>query len=71
MLRDWKTNDDRSDLHQKAETAIKYARWISGEGIVIEVLVQIQKSDFWYSKNILVHVNSKFCQSQKVKNKNR
>ena len=28
----WKTNDDRNDLHQKAETAIKYARWVSVAG---------------------------------------
>ena len=68
MSRGWKTNDDRSDLHQKAETAIKYARWVSGAGIDIEILVQIQKFGFWNSKNVLVHVNSKFCQPQKVKN---
>ena len=64
MSLDWKTNDDRSDLHQKAETAIKYARWVSGAGIDVEVLVQIQKFDFWNSKNILVHFNSKFCHPQ-------
>ena len=71
MSRGWKTNDDRCDLHQKAETAIKYARRVSGAGIDMEVLVQIQKFDFWNSKNFLVHVNSKFCEPQKVKNKNR
>ena len=70
MSRGWKTNDDRSDPHQKAETAIKYARWVSGAGIDIEVLVHIQKFDFWNPKNILVHINLKFCQPQKVK-KNR
>ena len=67
----WKTNDDRSDQHQKAETAIKYARWVSGAGIDNEVLVHIQEFDFWNSKIILVHVISKFCQPEKVKNRDR
>ena len=50
----WKTNDNRTDLHQKAEVAIKYARWVPGAGIDIEVLVQMQKIRleiqklFWY-----------------------
>ena len=38
-----KTNDNRSNLHQKAETAINYARWVPGAGKDIEVVVQMQE----------------------------
>ena len=48
MSRGWKTNYNRSDLRQIAETAIKYARWVPGAGIDIDVLVQMQR--IWLSK---------------------
>ena len=66
ISRGWKTIDNRSDLDQKAETAIKYARWVPEPGIDINVLVQMQK--MWFFATIIrVHVNSKFCQPQQVK----
>ena len=38
----WKTKDNRSDLYEKAGTAIEYARWVREAGIDIEVLAQMQ-----------------------------
>ena len=38
-----RTNDNGSDLHQKAEVATENARQVPGAGIDIEVFVEIQK----------------------------
>ena len=39
--------------------------------LTLKYLFKFKKLDFWKSKIILVHVNSKFCQLQQLKNKNR
>ena len=44
LPRDLKTNDDRGDLHQKADMSVKYERWVPGVGTVSEVLVEITKT---------------------------
>ena len=65
MSRGWKTKDNRSDQHQKAETAIKYARRIPGAGIDIEVLVQTEKLTFDIQKILWYMLTQNFVNPNK------
>ena len=70
MSRVWKTDDKYAIYIKKKKPQFNTRDEYRGRELTLKDYFKYKKFDFWISKVILVHVNSKFCQPQQVKNNN-